>query len=175
VAGFLKDVKEFGPLLTNVKPLVAKEGQPRHLSVEFQLDASVPGPLDGDDHYGGSIEPDLAVLRSFMNPAWDVIDVTKAIIEKKVPCWKSPPVCYFKYGGLSMDCVMTDLNIKVTAFQADRSPLRAVVSVALQEQTFSFSPLGDIIVRHIDVARSYGRKGIGKDFLATAPVTSIFF
>jgi hypothetical protein len=176
LSGLFKDVKEIGALLVATRPLEPNEGEQRTFAIDFVLDASRPGPMDGDTHYDGSIEPDLAVLRSFMNPAWDIIDVTKMVLSgfKDVPCWNRPPECSLFYGGLSVTCVMTDLNIKTTAFQDNGSPLRAEVSVTLKEQTFSFSPLVEFVTRHIDVAKSYNRKGIGQDFVATTPVLNLF-
>ena len=89
-AGLWKDLKEVGPRLLNVKPLQASEGAPREFALDFRLDGTTPGPLDGDSHYGGSIEPDLATLRSFMDPNYSFIDYYDAI-RGKAPCWKRPP------------------------------------------------------------------------------------
>jgi hypothetical protein len=176
LTGLWKDVKEIGALLVATRPLESNEGEARTFSIDFALDAKNPGPMDGDNHYNGSIEPDLAVLRSFMNPSWDIIDVTKLVISgfKDVPCWTQPPQCSLSYGGLSLTCVMTDLNIKITAFQDDGSPARADVSVSLKEQTYSASPMVDFIKRHVNVAKSYNRKGIGRDFVAVTPVLNLF-
>jgi hypothetical protein len=172
IGGLYKDVKEIGSLLVATKPLEAEEGDHRTIGLDFQLDATVPGEMDGDNHYGGSIDPDLAVLRSFMYPSWDVIDVGKLVISgfKDAPCWNRPPECSLVYGNLSLTCVMTDLNIKITAFKDDGGPQRAEVSVSLKEQPYSASPIIDYVTRLIDVGRSYDRKGIGKDFLAVTPV-----
>jgi hypothetical protein len=175
-SGLLTDVKEIGSLLVATKPLEPEEGDQRSFSLDFSLDANNPGPLDDGEHYGGSIEPDLAVLRSFMNPSWDLIDVTKMVVSgfKDVPCWNKPPQCTLVYGDVSITCVMTDLNIKVTSFKDDGSPARADVSVTLKEQTFSFSPLTELIKRYVNVARSYDRAGIGKDFMAVTPILNLF-
>lgn len=175
--GLFNDVKGAGPKLTNTKGLSAKAGgEPRKISLEFQLDARIPGPADGDlatddSHYGGSIEPDLAILRSFVNPAWEPIQLTKMLLEKKFPCPGDPPECTFIYGGLSLACVMTDLDIKVVEFQTSGAPLRAEVSVSLLEQTYSIGPAIETAVRAGLVARSFARKGILEDLLRTAPVT----
>ena len=168
----------------------ALEGDQRTFSIDFSLDASVPGPLDGTTHYGsdsyvrnspddnfnGSIEPDLAVLRSFMVPTLDVVEIAKMFASgfKDVPCLNRPPACNLFYGGLSVTCVMTDLNIKVTAFQPDGTALRADISVTLKEQSFSITPLSEYITRNINVAKSYSRKGIGSDFKATTPIVNLF-
>src|SRR5262245_51196602 len=75
LTGLMNDLNEIGSLIIATKPLEAQEGDPRTFAIDFNLDATTPGPWDGDDHYGGSIEPDLAVLRSFMVPTLDVIEI----------------------------------------------------------------------------------------------------
>src|SRR3989442_9774 len=157
--GLWNDVKEVGALLVATKPLEPVEGEPRQFSLDFSLDASRGGPADGDDHYGGSIEPDLAILRSFMYPSLDVIDVIKMFKSgfKDVPCWNRPPDCTLVYAGLSVKCVMTDLSIKITAFQDGGKPLRADISVSLKEQTFSATPLVEFVTRNVNIAKSYNR------------------
>lgn len=180
LGGLWEDLKEFGPLLVATKPMEALEGEPRQYTLEFKLDALEPGPMDTDDHYGRSIEPDLAVLRSFMHPAYDIIDVGKWVVNGfrgkglQPPCWNRPPTCTLVYGPLSFDCVMEDLDIKITDFQEDLSPARAEVSVRLLEQTHSPTPFIDFVKRNIDTVRAYNRKGIGEDFLDATPVVNLF-
>lgn len=175
-----KDVKEIGALLVATKPLEPVEGEQRTFAVDFKLNATEPGPLDGDRHYvdlshpeRGSLEPDLALLRSFMNPSYDVIDVIKAL-GGNASCWKRPPECTLVYGGLNVTCVMTDLNIKMVEFYDDGKPSRADVSVSLKEQTFSPGPLIDFLKRQFDIGRSYVRPGIGTDFAAVTPILNLF-
>jgi hypothetical protein len=174
--GLFDDIKGAGPKLTNTKGLNGKAGgEPRRIALDFQLDASVPGPADGDlatrdEHYGGSIEPDLAILRSFVNPAWDPVQLTKMLLEKQFPCPGDPPECTFIYGGLSLACVMTDLDIKVVSFFETGAPLRAEVSVSLLEQTYSAGPAAETMLRALLVTRSFARKGIGADLVRTTPV-----
>lgn len=174
LAGLWEDAKEISSLLAATKPMEPKEGEPRTFGLEFVLDARQPGPLDGDSHYGGSIEPDLAVLRAFMHPSWDIVDVGKMIIKKEVLCWNRPPECTFIYGDLSVTCVMTDLNIKITTFQDNGKPQRAEVNVTLKEQTFSMTPAVEFVLRNVNIAKSYDRKGIGQDFLAVTPIVGSF-
>jgi hypothetical protein len=173
LAGLSNDVKEIGSLIIATKPLEAEGGDQRTFSIDFSLDATIPGPMDGDSHYGGSIEPDLAVLRSFMVPALDVVDIVK-MIGGTPPCLNQPPPCNLFYGGLSVTCVMTDLNIKVIAFQNDGTASRADVSVTLKEQSFSLTPIVEFFTRTINVAKSYDRKGFGSDVLATTPIVNLF-
>lgn len=176
LTGLKNDLKEIGSLLIGTRPLEPDEGDQRQFAIDFTLDSLNPGPLDGESHYGGSIEPDLAVLRAFMNPTWDVFDLGKLVFSgfKEVPCFNRPPECDLVYGGLSITCVMTDLDIKVTAFHEDGTPQRAEVSVSLKEQSFAFTPMTDVIKRTINVGRSYDRKGIGDDFMAVTPILSLF-
>jgi len=118
IGGLAGDVKEIGSLLMNTRPFDPKEGEPRQIALEFKLDASVPGPLDpGTDH--GSIEPDIAILRSFMVPGIGFSDVIIAIAKKDVGCFNRPPTCAVSYGHVSMTGVMTDLDIKIVDFFED--------------------------------------------------------
>jgi hypothetical protein len=176
LSALLSDAKELGARLIKTKPLEAKEGQERSFSIDFSLDASRPGEMDGDDHYGGSIEPDLWVLRSFMNPSLDLIDFATLAFSgfKKMPDNVKPPECSLVYGGLSVTCVMTDLNIKITAFQDDGTPLRADVSVTLKEQPRSLSPLTEFIQRQVGIVKSYNRSGFGDDVMAVTPGLNLF-
>jgi hypothetical protein len=174
VTGLLNDAKEISSLLVASKPLEPKEGDPRTFDLEFKLDGSVPGPLDKGKHYDGSILPDLAVLRSFTLPWWDVIDLAKIVITRKVGCFNTPPTCTLNYGGLSVECVMTDLTIKVTAFKDDGDPLRADVTCTLKEQTYSTDPLVGTIKRIAGIIDSYERPHLEVDFEVNAPVVGGF-
>lgn len=180
LGGLWEDFKELGPLLVATRPLEPLEGEPRQYTLEFELNALEPGPMDTDDHYGGSIEPDLAVLRSFMHPSWDLIDVGKWVVNGAMgegwtpPCWNRPPLCTLVYGPLSFDCVMENLDIKVTDFQEDLSPARAEVAVQLKEQTHSPTPFIDFVKRYIDVARSYDREGFWDDVADATPILNLF-
>lgn len=173
-----EDVKEIGPLLTATKPYEALEGEPRKFTLEFKLDALEPGPMDIGDHFGGSIEPDLAVLRSFMYPSYDAIDLVAWLANGIAgtgwtpPCWNSPPSCTLIYGPLSFDCVMTDLDIKITEFQEDLSPAKADVKVSLAEQTHSATPITDFVIRNYGAGRALGREGIGIDIARATPLVA---
>jgi hypothetical protein len=172
--GLYQDISEIGSLLIAVKPLEPVEGDPRSFDLEFKLDASLPGPLDGDDHYGGSIKPDLALLRSFMVPTWTARDLLKMVADGKWVCFTTPPPCTLNYGGLSVECVMTDLNIKMVAFKDDGDPLRAEVQCTLKEQSFSVDPIVGTFTRLNDVRLSYHRAGIGADLKANTPIIGAF-
>ncbi|HEY4240002.1 MAG TPA: hypothetical protein VGM88_09315 [Kofleriaceae bacterium] len=167
LTGLYTDLKEIGSALSNTHPVQAQQGEPRIFAVDFNLDALNPGDLDGGDHYGGSIAPDLALLRSFMMPSMDLIDTAKFIMSgfRTPPCRCDPPECTFVYGDLSVTCVMTDLNIKITAFAEDGTPVRADISVTLKEQTFSITPIIEFVERNVNIAKSYGRAGYGQDIL----------
>ena len=141
------DLKSVGPKLINTKQLKAIEGEARTVSIDFQLDGSPDLPVEVRNRLG-DIGPDLATLRSFMYPAYaitDLPDVLTATGLAKPPT--TPPECNLIYGGTRLTCVMTDLNIKITSFNDDGSPLRAEINVTLKEQTLSYSPLTEFIER----------------------------
>jgi hypothetical protein len=166
--GLYDDFKEWGSLLSKVKPLEAKEGEPQVIALEFKLDrtpsANDLNPIISDPP--NTIEPDIAILQSFMYPSWDIFELFKAIIKKDLPCPTRPPECSFAYGGISINCVMTDLNIKITQFapQSDPDipgkPVRADVDITLKEQTFSLSPISQLAGREIGVVKETVRRGL---------------
>ena len=185
IGGFGNDLKEIGSALVGTKGFVVDSGgKPRTFALEFALDArkmpdipepAVPGgvPDEGgqadDKRFGGRIEPSLAVLRSFMNPWWDpLVDIPAWIRGTKFAPPTMPPLCTLKLGGLDLDCVMTDLNIKITKFKPDLSPERAEVSLTLAEQTRSLSTGLDVLDRLVEVVKSYGQL-TGADLVAVVP------
>ena len=123
LTGALNNIKNFASALVNTRPLEAKEGEQRTFAIDFALDARLADVLDEGDHYGGSIEPDLFVLRSFVNPGMDLIDFGKWAIggfQRSDLKNVTPPLCSLFMVGLSVTCVMTDLQIKVTALRRRR-------------------------------------------------------
>jgi hypothetical protein len=183
--GALDDLREFGSLLVATKALEADTGSPRTFSLDFALDArerpTEPKPgegplLESDPRFEGRIEPSLAVLRSFMNPAWDPIDDLLAFItsQKRFCAPTRPPLCNLKMGGIDLECVMTDLNIKVTHFKPDLTPHRAEVSVTLKEQTHSFATSLDYIGRLVEVGKSYfGGQLTSEDWVQALPAAGL--
>ncbi len=168
VTGFIDDVKDIGSLLTNTRPLEPVEGEPRTFEIDFALNAH-PAAADGaEERYGGSIVPDLEILRSFMYPGLDPLKVPD-FFSKDPPCWNTPPSCTLRYAGITAECVMTDLSIKMTDFRFDGEPVRAEVTVTLKEQPWSVGPVIDTVVRAGRVVRSLVRPDIGEDMLLNAP------
>jgi hypothetical protein len=174
--GIYEDLKEWGPLLTATKPYEPLEGEPRKFNLEFRLYADDPTKGSGDNRFTGSIEPELAVLRSFMYPSWDALDIMATVAnglfakEWNLPCWNAPPAVTLVFGPLSFDCVMEDLDIKITDFQDDLSPARAEVKVSLAEQTHSTTPFSDFIIRKIAAGRALDRPDIWSDVAAASPL-----
>jgi len=165
--GLYDDFKELGSLLVGTKAMEPVAGRARTFALEFALDARAK-PDDAtsstfDNPEPRRIEPDLAVLRSFMNPTLDVA----AMIARK-PVWRVPPTCQLKLGDIELECVMTDLNIKITKFKSDLGPERAEISLTLCEQTRSLATGIDVITRNIEVLRSYGQLS-GEDVLQQVP------
>jgi hypothetical protein len=171
IGGLLDDVKEIGSLLTATRPLEAIEGEPRTFELDFALDAQPTAP-DAEVRYGGSLAPDLAILRSFVYPGLDPLKIPD-FFGKNPPCYSRPPECTLKYGGLSATCVMTDLSIRMLRFGEDGEPTRAEVTATLKEQSYSSGAVVDTIVRTGQVVRSAFRSGFGEDFVFASPVGSI--
>jgi len=181
VFGALDDIKEIGSLLVGTKALEADTGKPRTFALDFALDArdmpDIPsteagaGVQTGDKRFGGRIEPSLAVLRSFMYPSWDPLSDVLAwlfVPSKKFCPPVRPPLCTLKLGDIDLDCVMSDLNIKIVKFKPDLTPERAEVSVTLTEQTHSISTSLDVVGRLVEVSKSYGQL-TGNDWVQALP------
>jgi hypothetical protein len=154
--GAFDDLKHFGSLLVGTKAMDPVSGRPRTFALEFALDARAK-PDDAaastfDPAVRRRIEPDLAVLRSFMNPTLDI----PALLARE-PVWTKPPTCQLKLGDVELECVMTDLNIKITKFKLDLTPERAEVGLTLSEQTRSISTSIDVFTRNLEVVKSYGQ------------------
>src|SRR5262249_12432506 len=173
-----EDLKEFGPRITRTKPLQATGGEQRTFAIDFQLDSTVTGDgvtAETANPYGGTIEPALALLRSFMYPSLDPVGLVKLIAdwtESKANEVLIPPTCTLIYGGLNVDCVMESLNIKITRFNPDHTPQRAEISVGLKQQTKSISPVLETVSRLVDVPKGYGREGWGEYYLNVLPAVS---
>jgi hypothetical protein len=173
VGALYEDLKDFGALLTATRPLESEEAEPRTISLDFVLDADLvdkPVPTHVFTGLGRNIQQDLAILRSFVQPSWDHIDIIKmAAPPRKVACWNRPPECSLSYGGLSLTCVMTDLNIKTTAFFDNADPRRCEISVTLKEQPWSLSSVIDFGTRIGLAASAMGRSAnFGRDVLEAA-------
>lgn len=147
------DLQSVGPVLINTKRLLPKEGEHRTVALDFQLDSSPDLPPETKNRLD-SIEPDLATLRSFMYPSYAMTDLPKVLVATGLKTPPTvPPECNLVYGSVRLTCVMTDLNIKVTAFNDDSTPRRAEVNVTLKEQTFSYSPLIEFVSRFINASK----------------------
>jgi hypothetical protein len=173
--GVLDDLKEFGPQLVRTHPLEAGCGDQRTFALDFVLDGMVRpegATAEVGNLYDGDITPDLALLRSFVNPGVDVgslIEWISSGFEKTF----APPLCTLIYGGINADCVMENLSIKVTRFNADTSPSRAEISITLKQQTQAISPLVETIERYVGLARTLGRPGFGTDYVNVLPGASV--
>ncbi|MBI4671165.1 MAG: hypothetical protein HY741_05800 [Chloroflexi bacterium] len=153
--GIYRDLKAMGPTLINTKELRGREGDQRTIQLEFQLDASEDLPVESQTRIKGDLEPQFAVLRSFMYPGYpleDLPEVLGATGLARPP--KTPPECDLVYAGIRLTCVMTDLNIKMVGFNDDGKPVRAEVSVTLKEQTNSISPIADYLGRLVQASKA---------------------
>lgn len=170
-AGVLDDLKEIGPQLVRTHPLEATCGDQRTFALDFVLDGGVineGATSEVGNVYDGDISPDLALLRSFVNPGVDpgsFIEWVSNGFEKIF----EPPLCTLIYGGINTDCVMETLSIKLTRFNPDTSPARAEISISLKQQTRAISPLVETIERYVNVGRTLARPGFGADYVNVLP------
>jgi hypothetical protein len=185
ISGAVDDLKEWGSLLVGTKALEAdvaldarrQPDLPDPLPVDEEIgDPAVILPLLSDDQrLQGRIEPSLAVLRSFMMPSWALFDDVLPWIgiggSKSFCDPARPPQCNLKLGDLDLECVMTDLNIKITHFKPDLTPNRAEVS--LKEQTQSIATSLDAIGRLVEVAKSYEERSPFEDWRQTLPAAGM--
>jgi hypothetical protein len=168
IAGVVEDVKEWGALLTSTKPLQHKEGDPRVIELEFDLDTTFTEP-DGSTRWGeATIEPDLELLRSFVNPGFALTDLPD-VFQGNVQCNWKPPEVSLKYGSISMTGVMTDLNIKVVAFKEDGSPQRATVTTVIKEQSKSFGSVTNVVSRYVTTTEALLKTPL-EDIAAASPI-----
>lgn len=166
LSGLFNDVKEFGSLLTATKPQEAQEGEARTIGLEFVLDSTMADPNNLYATGERDIRFDLAILRSFMYPGWEL---TSLLVEfatsTTLPCWNRPPTCSLSYADISLTGVVTDLDIKMTQFNDEGQPLRAEVNLTFKEQTYSISTTTDFIKRYYRVVQSYRSiEGFGKSW-----------
>ena len=154
VLGAIDDIKEWGSILTKVKPIEAKEGEPQTVALDFRIDGSPSAQtltdspeLPNSDPPQGSIQNAISVLQQFMYPSYDIFDLFKTIAQKKVPCLNTPPEVSLIYGPITVTGHITDLSIKVVAFTADADPMRAEVSLTLKEQSLGLSTIPSSIAR----------------------------
>ena len=127
------------------------QGGDRTLSFTVRIDGVFQGPADdqipierGED---GSIQPELNKYRAFLYPqvyssgkSWQDAAGSFAPLYDGVQQFASPPLCRFGYGqDRVVDCIVTDVSISETLFNAELAPVRADVSVTLVE----LSPYGN--------------------------------
>jgi hypothetical protein len=174
IGGVVEDIKEWGPLLTDTPPLQPKTrgGKPRVFELEFTLDAGWRQP-DGSMRWDeATIEYDLQILRSFVQPSFGLFDLGDVFSGKLEETWK-PPEVSLKYGGISCTGVMTDLNIKITAFYDDGRPLRADVTTVIKEQVHSISAVTGFAGRLLDTTKAAFQTPIA-DIGAASPIGFLF-
>ena len=116
------------------------QGGDRTLSFTIKVDGLFKGPADDqiaiakDDD--GSITPELNKYRAFLYPRnsnWqDVTDTFQPIYAEPF-AFVAPPACLFGFGDRLIDCIVTDIGITETLFNAQLRPMRADVSVTLVE------------------------------------------
>jgi hypothetical protein len=96
-------------------------GEPAVLSLNLLFDTYEAHPHTG--HEAGSDVRDLTKV------LWDLMKVDTT----KIPA--EPPHCYFEWGGVKFEAVITSLTQRFTLFLNDGTPVRAEVSVSFKQMT----------------------------------------
>lgn len=144
------------------------QGGDRTITFSVHLDGLFHGPAEGSDARGstdppatgadmiergdnGSIVPELNKYRAFLYPQtqrWQEAGATFAMLYQDLRAFTPPPLARFGFGfgaGAErvLDCIVTDISIDETMFNADLAPVRADVSVTLAELApYGVAPAG---------------------------------
>jgi hypothetical protein len=134
------------------------QGGDRTISFSVHVDGLFHGPAEGSDARGappaagadmilrgdnGSILPELNKYRAFLYPQngkWKRAGATFAPLYSEIRDFKPPPLARFGFGfgpgsERVIDCVVTDISIDETLFNAELAPVRADISITLVELT----------------------------------------
>jgi Contractile injection system tube protein len=118
-------------------------GGDRTISFTVAIDGLFAGQAEDsvkiDLDPSGSIQPEIDKYRAFVYPQhaqW--ANATKAeggfaSIYRDVDRFTAPPSCRFGFGHRVVECVVSEVDVKATLFNADLEPLRAEVAVSLVE------------------------------------------
>lgn len=132
------------------------QGGDRTISFSVHVDGLFHGPAEGSDARGaapaagadmiargqnGSILPELNKYRAFLypqSPRWGDAGATFMPLYDTLKDFAPPPLARFGFGfgqgeERVLDCVVTDVSIDETLFNADLAPVRADVSITLVE------------------------------------------
>lgn len=116
------------------------QGGDRTLSFAIKIDGLFKGPADDEIDIAqdddGSITPELNKYRAFLYPrnsGWQDATDSFQPLYARTASFESPPACIFGFGDRLIDCIVTDVGITETLFNAQLKPLRADVTVTLVE------------------------------------------
>lgn len=130
------------------------EGGDRTLSFNFRIDGREqrPGEPSRRRSDDGNILIDLAILRSFVYPSVDLLNILSHVMQEKPVPWGEalfahPPPALLVIGDLSMECVVTELRVTETQFNENLDPVVAEVSLSVTEKVDSLSFIADTAKR----------------------------
>ena len=116
------------------------QGGDRTLSFTIKIDGLFKGPADDEIDIAkdddGSITPELNKYRAFLYPKnadWESATDSFQPLYAQTTAFEAPPMCVFGFGERLIDCIVTDVGITETLFNAQLKPLRADVTVTLVE------------------------------------------
>jgi len=112
------------------------QGGDRVISFSIKIDGLFEGPIQIDKDENGSITPELNKYRAFLYPDtsnWRDAGASFVSLYDDAREFKAPPTCLFGFGDRVIECIVTEVGINETLFNLDLAPLRADVSITLQE------------------------------------------
>jgi hypothetical protein len=150
-----KDLEILGRTFSAADLKYFKAEGDRTISFKFMIDGRErrPGEPARRRPDSGSINGDLAVLRSFVYPQMlDLLGVVGAVFNKDsdkfVKSWfNEPPSAVLVFGGTSVDGYITELKITETQFNSDLDPIRADIEITMIERINSLSFVVDSVKR----------------------------
>jgi hypothetical protein len=98
-----------------------------------------PPPVVIATDKNGNITPELNKYRASLYPqdAASLTNVSNSFVDiykdKPAPLFTNPPICLFGMGNETINCIVTEVNITETLFNAQLEPLRADIALTLVE------------------------------------------
>ena len=127
----------------------------RQLNFTFVVDGREkrPGEPDRRRNEEGDILADLAIIRTLVYPQFsELMDLMGAVFGDESDRWSQaffnePPSVTLIMGDMSMEGLVTDLNITETLFNSELDPVRAEVEITMIEKVDSISFIVDSVKR----------------------------
>ncbi len=103
------------------------------IKIAGKLTAEEPPIETGAD---GDVSPEIRKYQALLypvNPSWKTAGISQAKLFASRREFKAPPVCLLCLGDRSLDCILTDLSIDETMFNASLRPISASLRLTVKE------------------------------------------